>query len=142
MAASNIFGDTGKKGARMAGEMNFANPRAGQGGNISLGIEAEIMRRDMASADGFPERVQATPIYKERFLVAFPAGHPLGELDSVPIAAVNGENYLDRVNCEYQYRIGDLMDGCGCSVKVVYQSEREDWIQNMPSVAMNGGILV
>ena len=47
------------------------------------------------------------------------------------MAAVDGENYLDRVNCEYTHESTTLMQECGCAVKVVHQSEREDWIQNM-----------
>ena len=47
------------------------------------------------------------------------------------MAAIDGENYLNRVNCEHTHRIDALMQECGCSVKVVHQSEREDWIQNM-----------
>ncbi|WP_371744688.1 LysR family transcriptional regulator substrate-binding protein [Nordella sp. HKS 07] len=44
---------------------------------------------------------------------------------------VNGENYLLRLNCEYQNNIDDLIRQSGGDVNVCYQSEREDWIQNM-----------
>lgn len=85
----------------------------------------------MASPDGFPETLESTPLYREQFLVAFPAGHRFADRSEVPMAEVNGENYLDRVNCEYQHSIDGVMQRCGCTVKVVHQSEREDWIQNM-----------
>ena len=92
-------------------------------GNIDIAI--------MASPDDFPESLEATPLYREQFLIAFPAGHRFANLAEVPVASVDGENYLDRVNCEYTHEIDDLMLERGCSVKVVHQSEREDWIQNM-----------
>ncbi|MBL8893677.1 MAG: LysR family transcriptional regulator substrate-binding protein, partial [Rhizobiales bacterium] len=85
----------------------------------------------MASPDGFPETLEAIPLYREQFLIAFPAGHRYSTFAEVPMADVNGENYLDRVNCEYTNQIDDLLLERGCSVKVVHQSEREDWIQNM-----------
>jgi LysR family transcriptional regulator, hydrogen peroxide-inducible genes activator len=91
------------------------------------GIDIAIM----ASPDGFPEALAARPLYREQFMVAFPAGHRFSELMQVPMGAVDGENYLDRVNCEYTHEIDDAMQQCGCAVKVVHQSEREDWIQNM-----------
>jgi LysR family transcriptional regulator, hydrogen peroxide-inducible genes activator len=85
----------------------------------------------MASPDGFPESLEAVPLYREQFMIAFPAGHRFSDLSEIPMAAIDGENYLDRVNCEHTHRIDALMQECGCSVKVVHQSEREDWIQNM-----------
>jgi LysR family transcriptional regulator, hydrogen peroxide-inducible genes activator len=93
--------------------------------------QGEIDVAIMAMPEGFPETLETTPLYREQFMVAFPAGHRFSELQQVPMAAVDGENYLDRVNCELQHRIGDVMTQCGCVVKVVHQSEREDWIQNM-----------
>jgi DNA-binding transcriptional LysR family regulator len=85
----------------------------------------------MAMVDGFPERFDVKPIYKERFLIAFPAGHRFTEMETVPIAAVNGENYLRRTNCEYRDALAQLIQSCGSAIHVCYQSEREDWIQNM-----------
>ncbi|MFO0993110.1 MAG: LysR family transcriptional regulator [Hyphomicrobiales bacterium] len=93
--------------------------------------QGEIDIAIMAMPEGFPETLETTPLYREQFMVAFPAGHRFAKLAQVPMAEVNGENYLDRVNCELQHRIDDVMNQCGCVVKVVHQSEREDWIQNM-----------
>src|SRR5262249_36918485 len=42
----------------------------------------------MATADGFPQRFDIRPIYKERFLIAFPTGHRFAAMESVPIAVV------------------------------------------------------
>lgn len=93
--------------------------------------QGEIDIAIMASPEGFPETLESTPLYREQFFIAFPAGHRFSEMAEVPVAAVDGENYLDRVNCEYTHEIDDVMQDRGCSVKVVHQSEREDWIQNM-----------
>ena len=66
--------------------------------------QGEIDIAIMASPDGFPEALEAMPLYREQFMVAFPAGHRFAGLDAIPMAAVDGENYLDRVNCEYTHR--------------------------------------
>lgn len=94
-------------------------------------LEGEIDIAIMASPDGFPETLVAAPLYQEQFLIAFPAGHRFADMAQVSVAAVDGENYLDRVNCEHTQKIDDVMQERGCAVKVVHQSEREDWIQNM-----------
>jgi LysR family hydrogen peroxide-inducible transcriptional activator len=93
--------------------------------------QGEIDVAIMASPDGFPETLESALLYREQFMIAFPAGHHFSSLSEIPMAAIDGENYLDRVNCEHTHRIDTLMQECGCSVKVVHQSEREDWIQNM-----------
>ena len=85
----------------------------------------------MASADGYPERLDLKPLYRERFLLACPAGHRFTRLNAIRMKEVHGENYLLRLNCEYRNNIEDLIRKTGGAVHVCYQSEREDWIQNM-----------
>jgi LysR family hydrogen peroxide-inducible transcriptional activator len=85
----------------------------------------------MASSDRFPERFDVTPLFRERFMLAFPPGHRLAQLDVVPIQAIDGETYLRRANCEYWDHLSDICDTHGVNLHVSYSSEREDWIQNM-----------
>ncbi|SON57742.1 Morphology and auto-aggregation control protein [Hartmannibacter diazotrophicus] len=85
----------------------------------------------MASSSDFPERFNVTPLFRERFLLAFPAGHPLTGDECVPIAALDGQNYLRRLNCEYRDFLAALCESKGVRLNVSYASEREDWIQNM-----------
>jgi LysR family transcriptional regulator, hydrogen peroxide-inducible genes activator len=85
----------------------------------------------MSSADNFPERFDVTPLFRERFMLAFPSGHRLSQYDAIPIAAIDGEIYLRRVNCEYWDYLTDLCNAQGVSTIVSYSSEREDWIQNL-----------
>jgi LysR family transcriptional regulator, hydrogen peroxide-inducible genes activator len=92
-------------------------------GSIDLAI--------MASPQKFPEHIETEVLYRERFLVAFPVGHRFDGRDAIPITDVDGENYLLRYNCEYESDIDEMMKERNCSVNVVYESEREDWIQNM-----------
>jgi LysR family hydrogen peroxide-inducible transcriptional activator len=85
----------------------------------------------MSTSESFPERFDVTPLFRERFMLAFPAGHRLAEYDAVPIAAIDGEIYLKRVNCEYWDHLSKLCDERGVRVLDSYSSEREDWIQNL-----------
>ena len=85
----------------------------------------------MAQPETLPDRFDVYPLYSERFVVAFPPGHRFAALDAVPMKEMNGENYLRRLNCEYRNHFGDSCRVNGFEVKVVYSSEREDWIQIM-----------
>lgn len=100
--------------------------------HLSRQLESgEIDIAIMAAAEGFPERFDVETLYRERFLVAFAAGHHFERMDVVPISAVDGESYLLRANCEYDGKLKDVLDSCQAAVNVAYASEREDWIQNM-----------
>jgi DNA-binding transcriptional LysR family regulator len=84
----------------------------------------------------FPERFDATPLYRERFAVAFPPGHRFARQNAVRMADMNGENYLSRINCEYADHLATLCRERGAALKDGYRSEREDWIQVMIMAGM------
>lgn len=89
-----------------------------------------------------PERLNSQPLYRERFTVAFPAGHRFEVMDRVPLRELDGENYLNRVNCEYP----DHFDALGIpdpaeNVRVCYSTEREDWIQAMILAGMGCAVM-
>jgi DNA-binding transcriptional LysR family regulator len=79
-----------------------------------------------------PDRLDTVPLYSERYVVAFPSGHRFEEMNAVPMSAMSGENYLQRINCEFSANF----DATGIErpfsgLNVRYRSEREEWIQAM-----------
>ncbi len=90
-------------------------------------IEAAIM----AQPSPFDERWSVQSLYRERFTIAMPPGHRLSALNAVPLRELHRENYVDRVDCEYGTFIGDLMKAAGVHIKIVYKSDREEWVQMM-----------
>lgn len=103
--------------------------------------EGQIDAAILAQPDALPERIAAIPLYRERFVVAMPPGHRLHRHDHVPMAAIGGERYLERLNCEYRNHIEDHMRRRGCRVISVYESERDDWIQSMVAEGFGVSIL-
>jgi len=85
----------------------------------------------MATSEQFPDRFDITPLYRERFVIAFPTGHELLKYPAVPINALDGQTYLRRLNCEYREYLSDLCEENGVQLRISYASEREDWIQNL-----------
>ena len=101
-------------------------------GKLSSLLEAgEIDVAIMSTADSFPERFDITPLFRERFMLAFPPGHRFSQFEAIPIREVDGEIYLKRVNCEYWDYLTDVCNAHGVQTIVSYSSEREDWIQNL-----------
>lgn len=90
----------------------------------------------MARADGFPEPLRAQALYAERFVIACDPAHPFAQRNAVPMAEMNGQTYLQRINCEYRDHLRDLLLRQGVDVVRSYRSEREDWIQIMVAAGM------
>lgn len=83
----------------------------------------------------WPERLQALPLYEERYVVAFGRGHRFEAMNQVPLSALEDEPYLYRMKCEFVEHHAHLGVGDMCAVNVKHQSEREDWIQ---ALVLNG----
>jgi DNA-binding transcriptional LysR family regulator len=94
-------------------------------------LQGELDLAVMAQPDAFNERLDVLPLYRERFCIAFPAGHRLEQQNRVQVTDVAGETYLRRINCEYRDYLADRLREHGLATKVGFQSEREDWIQMM-----------
>lgn len=88
-----------------------------------------------------PERFDARPLYAERYVVAFAAGHPFETLDVVPARLLDGERYLQRINCEFPDHFAETGLEKPYQVNVVYKSEREDWIQALVQAGMGIAVM-
>jgi DNA-binding transcriptional LysR family regulator len=101
-------------------------------------LDGELDLAVLAQPEGFSDRLEVRPLYRERFCVAFPVGHRFREKNRVCIADVASETYLARINCEYQDHVNERCREQGFALQVGFRSEREDWIQTM--VAAGFGI--
>lgn len=90
----------------------------------------------MAQPSPFDARLHVTPIYRERFVVAFPIGHRFTELTRVHVSEMRDESYLSRVNCEFRNHLDQMCQSHGVNIQSAYRSEREDWIQTMIAAGM------
>lgn len=79
----------------------------------------------------FSDQLHALPLYRERFLIACVADHPLAALAEVRVHDLEGQTYLSRVNCEFRDTIREYRESRGIRIRLAYQSERDDWVQSM-----------
>ncbi|WP_170294727.1 LysR family transcriptional regulator [Roseospira navarrensis] len=90
----------------------------------------------------FPDRLDARTLFRERYVVAFPEGHRFQTMNAVSLSDLDGEDYLNRSNCEF----GDYMAALHPQmdeprIRVRYETEREDWIQAMILAGMGCAIM-
>ena len=105
----------------------------------------ELMQRESGHCRrrfaGIPDRLDPRPLFSERYVIAFPAGHRFEAMDQVPLVELDQEDYLSRTNCEYP----DHFDALGipdvCQVNIRYRSEREDWIQAMIAAGLGCAVM-
>lgn len=90
----------------------------------------------MAHPDGFQAPLQAQALYSERFIIACSAGHRFARKNAVRVAELDGESYLQRINCEYRDHLRETCEAGGAKIVRSYRSEREDWILTMVAAGM------
>ena len=90
----------------------------------------------IARPDGFPPPLQPQVLYQERFVIACSAGHPFARKNAVAVAELDGQPYLQRINCEYRDVLRDTCHANGAHLVGAFRSEREDWILNMVAAGM------
>jgi LysR family hydrogen peroxide-inducible transcriptional activator len=77
------------------------------------------------------EKLHALPLFEEQMMIVVPPEHPFAAKNAVMSADLNGEPYLNRINCEFNDYGGAVLGARGISVKTVYKTERDDWILAM-----------
>jgi len=83
-----------------------------------------------------PDRFHALPLYMERFVIAFAAGHEFEKLNAVRLGDLHHKLYLSRVNCEFGDYMLDLYHERGIEPIRPYRSERDDWIIAMAAAGL------
>jgi LysR family transcriptional regulator, hydrogen peroxide-inducible genes activator len=90
----------------------------------------------LAQPEAFDPRLRVVPLYRERFGLAFPAGHPFEQRNTLHVTDVRDQTYLSRVNCEYRDYLIELCGEFGVGFQRGFRSEREDWIMTMVAGGM------
>lgn len=103
---------------------------------IDMLIKGELDVAMMSCSAGFEPPLQAVCLYEERFMVACSQSHSFARKNVVSMAEMNGQTYLQRINCEYLDVLRGKLTECDVDIERSYRSEREDWIQTMVVAGM------
>ncbi|HEX2554340.1 MAG TPA: LysR family transcriptional regulator [Microvirga sp.] len=101
-------------------------------------LEVAIYCRPVEGPD---ERLHSLPLFRERFVIALPRGHRLSNLSEIRPEDLRGERYLNRANCEFNGWPGGIFTKPEVGCKMVYRSERDDWLLAMVSAGLGFGFL-
>jgi len=98
-----------------------------QGLLLDGGLEAAIY----CWPDQIDERLHYLPLFREQFFIVLGRQHRLANRPEVRVGDLNGERYLNRINCEQANVARDVFAQHGTKVERVYRSDRDDWILAM-----------
>jgi DNA-binding transcriptional LysR family regulator len=90
---------------------------------------------------GIPEHFVSLPLYRERYVVAFPPGHRFESFNGVRLSDVSDEAYVDRLSCELRDTVMAACHAADVRLYATYRSAREDWIQGLVMARMGFAFL-
>jgi DNA-binding transcriptional LysR family regulator len=128
--------------------VGFQRANSGVELNVSDGGAKQVLHQLSAGEReigilGYPgevdERFHALPLFRERFVAVLPTHHRLANHKEVRIKELHDEAYVNRINCEMGEYAGHEFARHGVSVRVVFRSERDDWVLGMIRSGMGWG---
>src|SRR6266436_2018655 len=87
------------------------------------------------------ERLHYLPLFREQFMIVIHPGHKLASQNAIRVKDLDGERYLNRINCEMNGYAGPIWREHGATCKMVYRSERDDWILAMIAAGLGFGFM-
>jgi DNA-binding transcriptional LysR family regulator len=94
-----------------------------ENGNLDLAI--------LNPLDDLGEGFNVTELYKERYIVIIPPDHALADRNTIKLADLSGQPYVDRLACEMREMVMGVCQEMGVELYARFRSEREDWVQAM-----------
>jgi DNA-binding transcriptional LysR family regulator len=94
----------------------------------------------LATPERLDDSFHGLDLFEERFMVAVARSHPFAQKNIVHCADLNGQAYVNRVNCEYIDHIRAELAKVGVRTRKVFASERDDWVQGMIKAGLGFGL--
>lgn len=105
--------------------------------DIAAALEQGELDIAIMTQPDYSDNFRAVALFDEPYLVAFAPGHRMEAMNAVPLAELEGEDYVKRMHCEFPSNFAKLgMAKPYHAVKVRYATEREDWVQCMVAAGL------
>jgi DNA-binding transcriptional LysR family regulator len=85
------------------------------------------------------DRLHAIPLYTEEFVVVLPPNHRLAEKKVLKVWDLDGQPYVNRINCEVFVPVSERVLAMGVKTPMVFRSERDDWVLGMIRAGVGWG---
>lgn len=112
-----------------------------KGSAVVAALLADEVDVGLVGLPTFPDTMDALPLYTERYVLALPAMHRFATANSVALSELDGEDYIERLNCEFDDFFEAVHGEWPIKLNSRYRSEREDWVQAMISAGMGLAIV-
>jgi DNA-binding transcriptional LysR family regulator len=89
--------------------------------------------------DDGDDRLHAIPLYTEEFVVVLPPNHPLAARKVLKVWDLDGQPYVNRINCEVFVPVSQRVSAMGVKTPMVFRSERDDWVLGMIRAGVGWG---
>jgi len=104
-------------------------------------LEGKLEAAIFCQPEKLDERLHHMPLFREQFMIAICSAHRLAMNNAIRVRDLDGERYLNRINCEYASHAGHIFSQQGTRVRLVYRSERDDWILAMVRAGLGFGFM-
>ncbi len=95
----------------------------------------------LAGLPSYPDQIDVLPLFEERYALAVPGAHRFANTHEVTLADLDGEQYIERSNCEFDAHFEACHGEWPIDMQTRYRSGREDWVQAMISAGLGIAIL-
>jgi len=112
----------------------------GKGTGVIDALDADEIDIALVGLPRYPDQIETRPLFCEAYNVVVPASHRFANRPLVTLADLDGESYIERLNCEFDDHFDAAVGEWPIEMDVRYRSEREDWVQAM--VAAGLGIAI
>lgn len=92
-------------------------------------IEGELEVAIFALPGESDDRLHVLPLFREQMVIALSPKHRLAAKNVIMPKDLDGERYINRINCEFNGRVLPKLDDV--EFKTVFRSERDDWVLAM-----------
>ena len=85
----------------------------------------------VSAPQGLGDVFRTEILYRERYVVAFAAGHAFERLSTITLQDTSGQDYIDRLACELRETVMAVCKDRKIELYAGFRSDREDWVQSM-----------
>jgi LysR family hydrogen peroxide-inducible transcriptional activator len=82
------------------------------------------------------ERLFYLPLFREQMMIAVGRSHRLAGQSAIKVADLNGESYVERINCEFGVFGDEVFHQQGVEGDTVFSSDRDDWVLAMTAIGL------
>ena len=83
----------------------------------------------------------STALFRQPLLLAVPQNHSFAQRASISLAELEGQPFIDRVNCEFFRQECEILDAAKICPQVVYRASHEEWVISLIQAGLGISIM-